>query len=204
MSIEFFITSLIVVMVPGAGAIYTIAVGLSQGARAAIVAALGCTLGIVPHVTASVVGLAALLHASALAFQTIKYLGVLYLFYMAWTIWRDGGVLKMEEGSVPRRPMRRIIRDAITINLLNPKLTLFFFAFMPQFVDMNAANATPLMLLLAAEFMALTFLVFVVYGFCAALMRERVLSRPAVERWLRRSFAAAIGLMGMKLAFSSR
>lgn len=204
MSIEFFITSLIVVMVPGAGAIYTIAVGLGQGARAAIVAALGCTLGIVPHVTASVVGLAALLHASALAFQTIKYLGVLYLFYMAWTIWRDGGVLKMEEGSVPRRPMRRIIRDAITINLLNPKLTLFFFAFMPQFVDMNAANATPLMLLLAAEFMALTFLVFVVYGFCAALMRERVLSRPAVERWLRRSFAAAIGLMGMKLAFSSR
>lgn len=204
MTLEFFITTLIIVALPGTGVIYTLAIGLSQGARAAMIAAFGCTIGIVPHVIATVAGLAALLHTSALLFQTIKYLGVLYLFWMAYTIWRDGGALKVEEGKVKRQSTREIIGNAVMINLLNPKLTLFFFAFMPQFVDVGAANATPLMLLLAAEFMALTFVVFVLYGLFAAAARDHVISRPAVLLWLRRTFAAAFGLMGLRLALSER
>lgn len=204
MTLEFFITTLIIVALPGTGVIYTLAIGLSQGARAAMIAAFGCTIGIVPHVIATVAGLAALLHTSALLFQAIKYLGVLYLFWMAWTIWRDGGALKVEEGKVKRQSTREIVGNAVMINLLNPKLTLFFFAFMPQFVDVGAANATPLMLLLAAEFMALTFIVFVLYGLFAAAARDHVISRPAVLLWLRRSFAAAFGLMGLRLALSER
>jgi threonine/homoserine/homoserine lactone efflux protein len=204
MTLEFFITTLIIVALPGTGVIYTLAIGLSQGARAAMIAALGCTLGIVPHVIATVAGLAALLHTSALLFQAIKYLGVLYLFWMAYTIWRDGGALKVEEGKVKRQSTREIVGNAVMINLLNPKLTLFFFAFMPQFVDVGAANATPLMLLLAGEFMALTFVVFALYGLFAAAARDHVISRPAVLLWLRRTFAAAFGLMGLRLALSER
>lgn len=203
MSIEFLVTTLVVVLLPGAGVLYTLAIGLSQGSRAAIIAAFGCTLGIVPHVAASIVGLAALLHASALAFQTLKYLGVLYLFWMAWNIWREGGALQVD-GAASRQSARRIITQAVLINSLNPKLTLFFFAFMPQFVVVDAPDATRHMLELALVFMAMTFAVFAVYGICAGLARDHVISRPAVMRWLRRSFAACFGLVGLRLALSGR
>lgn len=207
MSLEFLITTLIVVLLPGTGVIYTLAAGLSQGARAAGLAAFGCTLGIVPHVAASVAGLAALLHASALAFQLLKYLGVAYLIYMAWQMWRDSGALAIRaaepQGRAGFKPMR-IVGAGILINLLNPKLTLFFLAFMPQFVDPGAANATVDMLGLAAVFMAVTFAVFVLYGLLAAQARDQVMARPRVMAWLRRSFASAFGLMGLRLALAER
>jgi len=208
MTTEFLITTLIVVLLPGTGVIYTLAAGLTKGARASVLAAFGCTLGIVPHVMASVAGLAALLHASALAFQVIKYLGVAYLFYMAWQMWRDTGTLAIdtegsETGSTRLDPLR-IISAGILLNLLNPKLTLFFLAFMPQFVDVGAANATVQMLGLAGVFMGLTFLVFALYGVLAAQARDHVISRPRVMRRVKRSFAAAFGLMGLKLALAER
>jgi threonine/homoserine/homoserine lactone efflux protein len=207
MSIEFLITTLIVVLLPGTGVIYTLAAGLTQGARAAGLAAFGCTLGIVPHVAASVLGLAALMHTSALAFQTLKYLGVLYLVYMAWQMWRDSGPLALDTartGELNQRKPARIIGAGILINLLNPKLTLFFLAFMPQFVDAGAANATGEMLGLAAVFMAVTFIVFVLYGLLAAQARDHVISRPRVMRLVKRSFASAFGLMGLRLALAER
>ena len=207
MSLEFLITTLIVVLLPGTGVIYTLAAGLTGGARAAGMAAFGCTLGIVPHVAASVLGLAALMHTSALAFQTLKYLGVIYLFYMAWQMWRDSGALMLArpEAGPPEaiRPLR-IAGAGILINLLNPKLTLFFLAFMPQFVDPAAAHATVEMLGLAGVFMAITFVVFVVYGLMAAQARDHVISRPKVLRWVRRSFASAFALMGVRLALAGR
>mgnify|MGYP004445143519 CR=1 FL=1 len=208
MTLEFFITTLIVVLLPGTGVIYTLAAGLTQGARASMLAAFGCTLGIVPHVAASVAGLAALLHASALAFQVIKYLGVLYLFYMAWQMWRDTGALAINAGEDDTdkagiRPWR-IITAGILLNLLNPKLTLFFLAFMPQFVDVGAANATLDMLGLAGVFMGLTFLVFALYGVLAAQARDHVISRPNVLQRVKRSFAAAFALMGLRLTLAER
>src|SRR5438067_13908916 len=97
MSIEFLLTSLIVVVSPGTGVLFTLAAGLSRGSRASIVAAFGCTIGIVPHMAAAIMGLAALLHTSALAFQIFKYLGVAYLLYMAWSTLREHGALRVEK-----------------------------------------------------------------------------------------------------------
>jgi threonine/homoserine/homoserine lactone efflux protein len=202
-SIEFLVTSLIVVVSPGTGVLYTLAAGLSRGSRASVVAAFGCTLGIVPHMAAAIMGLAALLHASALAFQALKYLGVAYLLYMAWSALRERGALRIER-QAGARPASQVIGSAILINVLNPKLSIFFVAFLPQFV--SAAEPHPLsrMLELSAVFMLLTFAVFVGYGLFAAAIRNRVISRPRVLTWMRRIFAGAFVALGAKLALADR
>ena len=201
MSVEFLVTSIVVVLLPGTGVLYTLSVGLDQGIRPSIVAAFGCTLGIIPHILATIVGLAAVMHTSALAFQVLKYLGVAYLFYMAWMIMQEDGALQVSERRTVT-PYARIILNGILLNILNPKLTLFFLAFLPQFVPANAANPTLVMLWLSAIFMFLTFLVFVGYGIFAAAARAHIISRPKVLLWFRRSFAATFGLLGLKLALS--
>ena len=203
MSIEFLITSLIVVASPGTGVLYTLAAGLSRGARASVVAAFGCTLGIVPHMAAAIMGLAALLHTSALAFQTLKYLGVAYLLYMAWSTLQEHGALKVEK-QVDHASATQVIVTAILINILNPKLSIFFFAFLPQFVSAERAEPLPRMLELSAVFMLLTFVVFVGYGLFAAAIRSHVISRPRVLTWMRRTFAAAFVALGAKLALADR
>lgn len=203
MSAAFLITSLIIVVSPGTGVLYTLAAGLSRGWRASIVAAFGCTLGIVPHMAAAVLGLSALLRESALAFQAFKYLGVAYLLFMAWSALRERGALKVET-RVGARSALQVTLTAIAINLLNPKLSIFFLAFLPQFVSVGETHPLPRMLELSAAFMLMTFVVFVGYGLFAAAMREHVLSRPRVMTWMRRSFAAAFLALGAKLAFAER
>ncbi|MBI3504947.1 MAG: LysE family translocator [Proteobacteria bacterium] len=203
MTVEFLITSLIVVASPGTGALFTLAAGLSRGRRASVVAAFGCTLGIVPHVFAAVTGVAALLHASALAFEALKYLGVAYLLYMAWNTLREGGTLDVAKDAGPRSSLR-IIRSAILVNLLNPKLSIFFLAFLPQFVAADDEAPLAHMIELSAVFMAMTFVVFAIYGIFAAAMRARVLTRPRVLAWMRRGFAAAFVALGAKLAVTQR
>ncbi len=203
MTTEFLITSLVVILLPGTGVLYTLALGLGGGFRAGLLAALGCTLGIVPHILASVAGLAALLHASALAFATLRYLGVAYLLYIAGSLLRQGEALD----SGPAQPAGRavsILRKGVLTNILNPKLSLFFLAFLPQFVPAQAPGATVRMLILGGVFMALTFLVFVLYAALAAGLRRQVLGRPKVMLWTQRSFAAALGLMGLRLALADR
>lgn len=194
------ITALVIVATPGTGALYTIAAGLTRGTRAAVAAAFACTLGTVPHMLAAITGLAALLHASGVAFQTIKYLGVAYLLWMAWNTWRDRGVLSVEDAGTPRS-WRSVISTGITINLLNPKLTIFFVAFLPQFVPAGTPHATLEMLLLSGVFMALTFVVFAGYGACAALLRDKVLARPVIVDRIRKAFAVSFAGLGAKLAF---
>ena len=203
MTFEFLLTSIVVILLPGSGVLYTLAFGLSKGWHASILAAFGCTLGILPHIAASIAGLAALLHASALAFQVVKYLGVAYLFYMAWCILRDGSSLQISEG-VGAISARKIVVSGFLLNILNPKLSLFFLAFLPQFVPANAQDATASMLGLAAAFMLMTFVVFVGYGAFASATRRYVISRPRVMLWLRRSFAGAFGALGLRLALADR
>jgi threonine/homoserine/homoserine lactone efflux protein len=202
-SIEFLITSLIVVVSPGTGVLFTLAAGLSRGARASIVAAFGCTLGIVPHMAAAIMGLAALLHTSALAFQTLKYLGVAYLLYMAWQALRERGALRVDK-EVDARSAMHVTVTAILINILNPKLSIFFFAFLPQFVRADEPHPLSRMLVLSAVFMLMTFVVFVGYGLFAAAVRKHVISRPRVLAWMRRTFAAAFAALGARLAFAER
>jgi threonine/homoserine/homoserine lactone efflux protein len=158
MSIEFLVTSLIVVVSPGIGVLFTMATGLSRGGRASIVAAFGCTLGIVPHMVAAIMGLAALLHTSAIAFQTLKYLGVAYLLYMAWMTLKEHGALQVEK-QVGTKSAMQVIVQAILINILNPKISIFFFAFLPQFVSADEAQPVLRMSELSAVFMLLTFVV---------------------------------------------
>ena len=203
MNIEFLITTLVIVATPGTGVIYTLAAGLARGTRASLVAAFACTLGIIPHLVAAVTGLAALLHTSALAFQTLKYLGVAYLLFMAWATLREKGALAIDEKTGPRSDWNVIV-SGILINILNPKLTIFFFAFLPQFVSSDQPNALPQMLELSAIFMALTFVVFGAYGALAALMRDKVISRPQVMTWMRRTFAASFILLGARLATTEK
>jgi threonine/homoserine/homoserine lactone efflux protein len=202
-SIEFLLTSLIVIVSPGTGVLYTLAAGLSRGSRASVVAAFGCTLGIVPHMAAAILGLAALLHASALAFQTLKYLGVAYLLYMAWNALRERGALRVEQ-KVGARSAVAVTVNAILINILNPKLSIFFLAFLPQFVSADEPQPIARMLELSAVFMLLTFVVFVGYGLFAASIRTHVISRPRVLTWMRRTFAAAFVALGAKLALAER
>ena len=203
MSPEFWITTLVVVATPGTGALYTIAAGLSRGWRASILAALACTLGIVPHLLAAITGLAYLLYASSIAFQVVKYAGVAYLLYLAYRTWRDRTPMAVDEDAPPRSAVR-VIGRGILINLLNPKLTIFFFAFLPQFVTTEEAAPLARMLELSGVFMALTFIVFVGYGLFAAAIRTHVISRPRVLTWMRRTFAAAFVALGAKLALAER
>jgi threonine/homoserine/homoserine lactone efflux protein len=202
-SIAFLVTSIIVVASPGTGALYTIAAGLSRGRRASIVAAFGCTLGIVPHMAAALLGLSALLYTSSVAFQTLKYLGVVYLLYMAYMTLREHGALKVEDEPARRTP-RQVIVSAVLVNVLNPKLSIFFFAFLPQFVRPGDPDRFLLMVQLSAVFMALTFVVFVGYGLFAAWLRQHVISRPRVLVWMRRTFAGAFVALGAKLALANR
>lgn len=203
MTLSFLLTSLIVVASPGTGVLYTLAVALAQGSRASIAAAFGCTLGIVPQMVGAMLGLAAILHTSALAFAALKWFGVAYLLYMAWQALRDKGALAIA-AQPSAKSQRRVIVTAILINILNPKLSIFFLAFLPQFIAADEPHPAARLLELSAVFMAMTFGVFALYGLFAAAVRDRVISRPAVIAWLRRSFAAGFAALGVRLALSER
>lgn len=204
MTPDFLLIALIVVATPGTGMIYTVAGGLTRGGRASLVAAFGCTLGIVPHMIAAITGLAALLHTSALLFDAVKYAGVAYLLWMAWQTWHDRGSLSLTGKGPHKSTALQVTIEAIVINLLNPKLSIFFFAFLPQFIATDAPDALPRMLEMSGVFMAMTFVVFALYGLFAAGVRDHVLSRPKVMLWLRRTFAAAFVALGAKLALTER
>ena len=204
MTLSFLLTSLIVVASPGTGVLYTLAVALAQGSRASIAAAFGCTLGIVPHMTAAMLGLAAVLHTSALAFAALKWCGVVYLLYMAWQALRETGALAIDTRPAEARSSRRVIVTGFLINILNPKLSIFFLAFLPQFIAADEGHPLARMLELSGAFMAMTLVVFVVYGLFAASVRDRVITRPKVLAWLRRSFAAGFAALGARLALAER
>lgn len=203
LSLEFLMTSLVVVVTPGTGVLFTVSTGLSQGRTASVYAAAGCTLGILPHMLAAGLGLAATMQAGALAFQILKVLGVLYLLYLAVLTWRDRSAFTVNDHTQPLNAVKLMIK-AILLNSLNPKLTLFFLAFLPQFMD--PASTQPLLTfgVLSAVFMAITFAVFVGYGLLAHVFRKTVIETPSVQTGLRRGFAAAFVLMAAKLAWSER
>ena len=200
---EFLITSLVVVLIPGTGVVFTVSTGLALGRRASLFAALGCTLGIVPHLLATILGLAAVMHTSALAFQALKWAGVAYLFYLAVITWRDRSAFAIQpiqgKGSA-----LGLVTQAFLLNILNPKLTVFFLAFLPQFVQPGAASPLLQLLGLSAVFMAMTLGVFVVYGLLAHAFRKAVIESARVQAWLRRGFAGAFAGLGAQLAVSER
>lgn len=211
---DFLLTALIVVLIPGTGVVYTVSTGLLAGWRASIAAACGCAFGIVPHLLASIVGLAALLHTSAVAFQTLRFAGVAYLLYLAWGLWQSPGTslvsserngeAAMRQAAPNWREAMRIAVRGTLINVLNPKLSIFFLAFLPQFVPATAPDALPHLVSLGLMFMAMTFVVFVGYGIAADALARRVLSSTTAMRWIHRVFAAAFAGFALRLATLER
>jgi threonine/homoserine/homoserine lactone efflux protein len=202
-TLNYLVTSLIVVLIPGTGVVYTISTGLTLGRRASIFAALGCTAGIVPHLLATVLGLSAVMHASAVAFQVLKYAGVAYLFYLAYATWRDKTAFGVD--TAPNKAtMSSLVTKAFLLNILNPKLTIFFLAFLPQFIARDSRTPLLQLLTLSGVFMAMTLAVFVIYGLLANAFRKMVIESPRVQAWLRRSFAATFAGLGVNLALSER
>lgn len=203
LSLNFLVTCLIVVLIPGTGVIFTVSTGLTAGKRASVLAALGCTAGIIPHLLASILGLSALLHTSALAFDMLKYAGVAYLLYVAYATWQDRSAFSVSDTPTTTSARSLMLRGFL-MNILNPKLTIFFLAFLPQFVTPGSTAPTVQMLVLSGVFMAMTFAVFVAYGLLANVFRRAVIESPRVQNWLRRSFAAAFAGLGLNLAFAQR
>ena len=202
MTVEFLVTSLIVVLIPGTGVVFTVSTGLAQGRGASVFAALGCTLGILPHLLASIAGLAALLHVSALAFHLLKLAGAAYMLYLAWATWRERGSLSLDTPG--ETGAGRIILRAVLMNVLNPKLTIFFLAYLPQFIVADAGTPLVQMLGLSAVFMAMTLAVFVVYGLLAHAAQRAILGSPRVLNWMQKGFAAVFASLGINLALSDR
>ncbi len=202
-STEFFLTSLVVILIPGTGVIYTVSTGLFRGRRESIAAAVGCTTGILPHLLASILGLSAILHMSALAFQAVKFAGAGYLLYLSWSMWRETGALQFDSHA-QTRGLLQIATRGFLINILNPKLSIFFLAFLPLFISGSAAAPTFQLLLLGMLFMIMTLLIFILYGISANGVRRYVVHSPRTIQWLQRSFAATFALLGFKLAMTEQ
>jgi threonine/homoserine/homoserine lactone efflux protein len=198
-STEFLLTSLLVIVIPGTGVIYTVSNGLLLGRGASIAAAFGCTMGITPHLTASILGLSAILHMSSVAFQVVKYAGAAYLLYLAWSMWRETGALGFD--SAPEnKGAWNIISRGFLINILNPKLSLFFLAFLPLFVPADSPSPLFQMIVLSLLFMGMTLVVFILYGLSANGVRSYARRSPVLITWLQRAFAAVFAALGVKLA----
>lgn len=204
MSVEFLLTSLVVAVIPGTGVVYTISCSLGGGRRRGLFAAVGGTLGILPHILAATLGLSGVMQAGSAVFEVVRWAGVAYLLYMGLAmILRGGGGLGLSE-EAPTGSGLRVIRRAVLLNLLNPKLTVFFFAFLPQFLDASSGVLNAELVLLGAAFMAVTLAVFALYAFASAAVRDLVLAAPAVRRWIERTLGAVLVLFAARLAATDR
>jgi len=198
---EFLITALIVVLVPGTGVIFTVSTALARGTRAAIIAAIGCTLGILPHIAAAILGITAILNLSAIVFRVVRFIGVAYLLYMAYSMWKNTETLKIETRSSSERGLK-IISRAVLLNLLNPKLTLFFMAFLPQFLSFGSTSRIESMVALSGLFMFMTLVVFIAYGVASSAARQALTKSPRLVRWIQRTFAGLLALFALRLALA--
>ncbi|WP_053058144.1 LysE family translocator [Rubrobacter aplysinae] len=207
MSVEFVLTSLIVALVPGTGVVYTISSAIGGGWRSGLFATVGCTLGIVPHIMAAMLGLSALMQAGSVVFEVVRWAGVAYLVYLGVSMILAGGSLEFdtdENSSSNRNPVGLVIRRGILLNLLNPKLTLFFFAFLPQFLGSAPSLLDPRLVGLGAAFMAVTFVVFLGYASASAAVRDLLLGSATLRKWFQRSLGALLVAFAARLALTER
>ena len=204
MSVEFLLTSLVVVLIPGTGVLYTVSSSIGGGWRRGFFAAIGCTLGIVPHMLAAMLGLSAIMQAGSVVFEVVRYAGVIYLVFMGFSMIRDAGALPLDDGNASIDPMGPVVWRGILLNVLNPKLTVFFFAFLPQFLDASPGLLDPKLIGLGGIFMLMTLAVFAVYALVSAAIRDLVLSVPVARRWIERALGALLIGFAAKLAFTDR
>jgi threonine/homoserine/homoserine lactone efflux protein len=204
MSIEFLLTSLVVVLIPGTGVVYTVSSSISGGWRRGLFAAVGCTLGIVPHILAALLGLSAIMQTGAVIFEVVRWAGVAYLIFIGISMICNAGTLPLDDGDVSGDTMNRVIWRGILLNVLNPKLTVFFFAFLPQFLDAPSGLLDAKLVGLGGVFMLMTLAVFAIYALVSAAVRDLVLAAPVVRKWLERTLGAFLIGFAAKLAFTDR
>lgn len=204
MSVEFLLASLVVAAIPGTGVVYTVSSAIGGGWRRGLFATVGCTLGIVPHILAAMLGLSAIMQAGSVAFEVVRWAGVAYLVYMGVSMLREGDTLSLDNREAVGLPVGVVVRRGILLNLLNPKLTVFFFAFLPQFLDAPPGLLDARLVLLGGVFMLVTLVVFAAYAYAGSAVRDRVLGVPAVRRWLQRTFGALLIFFAARLALADR
>jgi threonine/homoserine/homoserine lactone efflux protein len=204
MSVEFLLTSLVVVLIPGTGVLYTVSSSIGGGWRRGLFAAIGCTLGIVPHMLAAMLGLSAIMQAGSVVFEVVRYVGVIYLVFMGFSMIRDAGALPLDDGNASIDPMGPVVWRGILLNVLNPKLTVFFFAFLPQFLDASPGLLDPKLIGLGGIFMLMTLVVFALYALASAAIRDLVLAAPVARRWIERALGALLIGFAARLALTDR
>jgi len=203
-SIEFLLTSLVVVLIPGTGVVYTVSSSIGGGRRRGLIAAVGCTLGIVPHMLAAMLGLSGIMQAGSVVFEAVRWAGVAYLVFMGFSMIRDAGTLPLDDEDAPGDAAGTVVWRGVLVNVLNPKLTLFFFAFLPQFLDASPGLLDVKLIELGGIFMLMTLAVFAVYAIASAAFRDLVLAAPVARRWIERAFGAILIGFAAKLAFTDR
>lgn len=195
----FLATSVAITFAPGPDNMQVLARGISQGRAAGLVAALGFAAGVTFHTTLATLGVAALLRSSPLAFQTIKYAGAAYLVWIGIKALRSQGLATAHER--PPQPLWSVFRQSVLGNMLNPKVTLFFLVFLPQFIDTHGVQSVPVQMLeLGALFMLQTVVIFSIFGVCAGMIGGWLKRRPSVGVWLDRLAGATFIAIGIRVA----
>ena len=220
--LEFVATSTLVVLLPGIGVIYTVSNAVAGGPAAGLRAAFGCTLGIVPHLILAFLGLSGLMQLGASVFELVRWAGVAYLVWMGVGLLREHGGIALDaapdaaagaDGQRRNVGAARIVVRGVLVNLLNPKLTAFFFAFLPQFVGVAAHDTAgwapapaidPRLFGLASLFMLITLAGFVSYALIGAFVGRRAARAPAALAWTRRAFGALLLGFAARLAVTER
>lgn len=198
-SLEYIIAALLVILVPGTGVIYTIGIALMNNFSQVVFAALGCTLSITPHLLATVFGVATILHTSAVLFTVLKFLGVMYLLYIAYCMYKDKGILELKNEN-KFVSNYQVFKNGFLLNMLNPKLSIFFLAFIPQFISNTTSTPMLDMFIMGMFFMILTFLVFLIYGAFAGMIKNKVMQSKIILRNTQKCFALIFAILAYKLA----
>ncbi|MGD0586841.1 MAG: LysE family translocator [Oryzomonas sp.] len=189
-------------LAPGPDNIFVVTQGIARGRKAAIVTALGMCSGISVHTTAAAFGISALFYSSLVAFTIIKYAGAAYLLYLAWRTLRERAAIRLAKAD--DRPGAALFKRGFIMNVLNPKVAMFFLAFLPQFVTPKASHFALQMLFLGFIFMLQAIVIFCLIGYFSGSIGNLILTRPRIGKYLDFMTAGVFTSLGIRLALAER
>ncbi len=201
----FLCASMALTVAPGPDNIFVVTQGMARGRRAALVTAWGMCSGVTVHTLAAAAGISALFYSSALAFRSVKYAGAAYLLYLAWQMLRENGSMTLSPvSSVAAPSTSALFRRGFIMNVLNPKVALFFLAFLPQFTVREAGNIPLQMLLLGFIFMVQGMVIFTLIGFFSGNVGRWIGRRPRAGRYFTWLAGGIFATLGLRLALAER
>ena len=199
----FIAASWALIIAPGPDMLYVITRGMAHGRRAGILSAIGVICGILVHTTAAAFGLTLIFQTSAYAFLVVKYLGAIYLIYLGIKAWRDKNVFRFQPSSSPVS-FHRLFWQGVLSNVLNPKIAIFFLAFLPQFVDKTASQVTLQLIVLGLTFAILGLGFLLVVGYSSGAIGSWITRRPGYTQFLGRLSGGILIGLGVRLALTER